>query len=131
MISEMRRALSISLILLFSIGPLAAFIGDGEDASLPACCRRHGAHHCAIAASLSAALAASSRGHLLTAPATCPEFPNALAATISAPQALVAAALSLPALLAQLHSAPFARATARMSQIRARDGRSPPASFLI
>jgi hypothetical protein len=131
MISEMRRALSISLILLFSIGPLAALIGDREDSSLPACCRRHGAHHCAITASLGAALAASSGGHVFAAPATCPEFPNAIAATISAPQALVATPFGLPLLLAHLHSATFARTTARMSQIRARDGRSPPSSFLI
>jgi hypothetical protein len=43
----MRRAVAISLMMLFSwtlIAPLAA--ADSE-ANLPACCRRNGKHHCA------------------------------------------------------------------------------------
>jgi hypothetical protein len=44
-----RRALSISLLLLFSfslISPLLA--SDVVQANLPACCRRAGKHHCGM-----------------------------------------------------------------------------------
>jgi hypothetical protein len=67
---------------------------------------------------------------ILKAPATCPFFPGSSAATISAPQALTAAPVSLPALIAQPHSPPGARAAARMSQPRTHAGRGPPSLFL-
>ncbi len=48
----MRRLLSILLLAAFAlplIAPLLAFAQD-PDAGLPACCRRHGQHHCAMLA---------------------------------------------------------------------------------
>ena len=48
----MRRGFSILLILFFGLGPLSAFVDGNEDAGLPACCRRHGAHHCAMYAEI-------------------------------------------------------------------------------
>jgi hypothetical protein len=50
----MRRGFSIFLILFFGLGPLTAFVGGSEDAGLPPCCRRHGAHHCAMYAQIMA-----------------------------------------------------------------------------
>ena len=50
----MRRGFSIFLILFFGLGPLSALIDGSEDASLPPCCRRHGAHHCAMYARIMA-----------------------------------------------------------------------------
>lgn len=50
----MRRALAILLMLAFSlplIAPALAFAPD--DSQLPACCRRNGAHHCAMMADVS------------------------------------------------------------------------------
>ena len=44
----MRRAFSILLVLLFGAGPLSFAFSASDDISLPACCRRHGAHHCAM-----------------------------------------------------------------------------------
>src|SRR3954454_15626122 len=44
----MRRALSILLVLLFGAGPLTFAFSLSDDILLPACCRRHGAHHCAM-----------------------------------------------------------------------------------
>jgi hypothetical protein len=44
----MRRVFSIFLILFFGLGPLSALVEGSDDASLPACCRRLGAHHCAM-----------------------------------------------------------------------------------
>jgi len=83
-----------------------------------------------MAASLAAVIAASFSGPFLNAPATCPNYPNAPAATTSTAQALVAAPLSLPFLLAQRNSAPADQAAARISQIRVREGRAPPAYSL-
>lgn len=122
----MRRALSISLILFFGFGPLAATLGASDDAGLPACCRRHGAHHCAMSLSLAAAIMDTAPGKaIFTTPATCPDFPVSAAAT-AASQAMTAESLGLPALLAQPHTPQAARAAARLSQIRTRAGRGPP-----
>lgn len=124
----MRRALSIFLILLFWLGPLATLLPGWEDARLPACCRRHGAHHCAMAQGMMGESGSNERA--LRAPATCPAFPGSTDATIASAQALTVAAVSLPALLAQRHSPPAGRADARISQIRTRVGRGPPAGSL-
>src|ERR1700677_2076186 len=93
---QMRRALSISLILFFGFGPLAATLGASDDAGLPACCRRHGAHHCAMSMRMVAAIMDTAPGKaIFTAPLTCPEFPGSAAATTSAPQAIAAAPVGL------------------------------------
>jgi hypothetical protein len=129
--SQMRRILSIFFVLLFGLGPLSAALGTEEDTRIPACCRRLGAHHCAISMGRAATMAEAASGrHIVKAPATCPLFPGYTAATASAPQALTASPLSLPSLLTQSHSPAASRAAARLSQIRTRASRGPPASFL-
>ncbi len=123
----MRRVLSTFLILFFWLGPLSVLLPASEDARMPACCRRHGAHHCAMAMQTAVMLAEDASGkHIVTAPSTCPAYPGSTAATTTAPQAMAAALLSLPMLLAQPHSSAAGRATARLSQIRTRAGRGPP-----
>jgi hypothetical protein len=127
----MRRALSISLVLLFWLGPLTAILPvSADDPRLPACCRRHGVHHCTMPLDAATILAATASGKsLLIAPATCPAFPGYGVARTNAPLALAAAPVSLPALLAQLHYPATSRAAARLSQVRTRTGRGPPAYF--
>lgn len=126
----MQRTFSISLILLFGFGPLAATLGASDDAGLPACCRRHGAHHCAMSSSMAAAIMDTAPGEaIFTTPATCPEFPGGTAAT-AASQAMAAESLGLLALLAQPHTPQAAPAAARLSQIRTRAGRGPPNAAL-
>jgi hypothetical protein len=127
---QMRRALSISLILFFGFGPLAATLEARDDGGLPACCRRHGAHHCAMSMRMATLMmdAASGRG-IFTAPGTCPEFPGGASATTASP-AMTAESVGLPALLAQPHTPQATRAAARLSQIRTRAGRGPPAADL-
>jgi hypothetical protein len=128
---QMRRALSISLILFFGFGPLAAPLGASDDAGLPACCRRHGAHHCAMSMSMAAAIMDTAPGKaIFTTPAACPEFPGAPAAT-TASQAMTAESVGLPGLLVQPHTPQAARAAARLSQIRTRAGRGPPNAGLV
>lgn len=44
----MRRTLSILMVLVFWMPALAPLFGavGSDEASVPACCRRHGEHHC-------------------------------------------------------------------------------------
>lgn len=125
----MRRALSILMVLVFGLGPLSVMLGASEDSRLPPCCRRHGAHHCAMNAGVASIIAESGETSL-TAPATCSSFPGSAAATISAPQALANVPVSSIAQIAQPHFPSAAWAAARMSQIRTRVGRGPPALSL-
>ena len=89
----MRRFLAIALLIAFGsplVAPLFAATADPE-ASLPACCRSHGKHHCAMMHRMMA----SSSGPALQAP-PCPFYPAALtlprlatASLVVAPQASI------------------------------------------
>jgi hypothetical protein len=43
-----RRALAISLMLLFSLPLVTPLFGSAAEAVIPLCCRRGGKHHCAM-----------------------------------------------------------------------------------
>jgi hypothetical protein len=103
-----------------------------DDTRLPACCRRHGAHHCAMTAEMAAMLAKATSGSTpaLTAPMTCPMFPGFAAGPSSPTHAMAAAATSLPVMLEQALTLSASRADARMNPIRTHAGRGPPASTL-
>jgi hypothetical protein len=132
----MRRWLSILLILLFWLGPLAAILPGLDESRLAACCRRHGIHHCTgstpMASSMTAETdeAASNSTPVINAPAHCPLFPDYTAIPTKVGHALTTSSVSLPTLLAQRHSPAATRAAARLSQVRARAGRAPPALSL-
>lgn len=67
----MRRPLSILIVALFAMGPLSVLLPGSTELQLPACCRRHGTHHCAM----SAAMAAPPPGSFwLIAPNRCPLY---------------------------------------------------------
>jgi hypothetical protein len=66
----MRRFVSIALLLLCWLGPACALLPGSDEAQLPACCRRHGAHHCAMAT----ANRSLGSGHSVAAPAHCPLY---------------------------------------------------------
>jgi len=129
----MRRKLSIFLILLFWLGPLAAILPASPESRLPACCRRHGAHHCAISAAIASMSAQMSTGSApaVTASSHCPSYPGYLVATTESVEALAASPVHLPPLLEKIHSLVASRGAARLSQIRTRAGRGPPSSFLL
>ena len=126
----MRRALSIFLVLLFGLGPLSATLEAGEDARLPPCCRRHGAHHCAMSdATIARMIEAESVTPAFTAPAHCPYDPANLSG-LMAPMHALARSTAIPTvLLAQAHSPADPRAAACLSPDRTRAGRGPPASI--
>ncbi len=125
----MRRTLSIVMVLFFGLGPLAATLSASDESRLPACCRRHGTHHCAMSTRMAAVMAeAASDKRIFAAPLTCPYFPGYAVAPTTTIHALAASPASLPVPLAQAHSLAMGRAAARLSQIRTRAGRAPPAS---
>src|SRR5574337_833410 len=80
----MRRALSIVLIVFFGLGPLSATLQAASDSRLPACCRRNGAHHCAMSRALLALMqkAVSGSTTVVSAPPHCPYFPGHVRATV-------------------------------------------------
>jgi len=128
----MRRALCAFQILLFGLGPLTAMLPVNAESRLPACCRRHGTHHCAMSAAMASmpAQASSTTAPAFTSPSHCSQFPGYLPALTTPVLALTASPVSLPVLLASAHSPAGSRAAARLSQIRSRAGRAPPASFI-
>ncbi|MGD0346422.1 MAG: hypothetical protein ABSA85_06675 [Terracidiphilus sp.] len=88
----MRRGFSIFLILFFGLGPLSVFI-DSEDANLPPCCRRHGAHHCAMYARIMAMRAGLGVDPTpgFSAPLTCPLYHGPASSMLMPAHALTAA----------------------------------------
>lgn len=70
---QMRRSLGIVLIALFWLAPLATLLPGSDEAALPACCRRHGAHHCAMAS----AMAVAATAQTAIAPAPCARYARA------------------------------------------------------
>jgi len=124
----MRRGFSILLILFFGLGPLSAMIDGTEDANLPACCRRNGAHHCAMNMQMAAIMAKIADPRpAFSAPLTCPLYPGP-AITIMAPVHALTAAHAGP-VFASAHSlAPVSvRAAAHSMPSRTHAGRGPPA----
>jgi hypothetical protein len=124
----MRRFVGVLLILVFSVWPLAATLPANAESRLPACCRRQGAHHCAMSAGQISELAQESSGAapVFAPPSRCPSYPGLLAASTVSFHALAGSPASLPSLHARPY-APLANcATARLSQFRTRAGRGPP-----
>lgn len=125
----MRRGFSIFLIVLFGLGPLSALVDGSEDASLPPCCRRHGAHHCAMAMQMAATARIIDPHPAFSAPLTCPYYPGPVLAILIPQNAL---AVSVPAGRdedVQRFNA-IDRLTAKNSMPgRSHAGRGPPQSF--
>jgi hypothetical protein len=124
---RMRRGFSIFLILFFGLGSLSVFI-DSEDANLPACCRRHGAHHCAMDTRVAAVMrdAASGKMPMAGAPMTCPQYPG-LAALLSPPTpALTVSVIDHPTLLQQVRVVLAEQAAPTTTDASAHAGRGPP-----
>ena len=129
----MRRGFSILLILFFGLGPLSATAGASDDNStLPACCRRGGAHHCALAMQRAAADASLPPGStpVVSAPLTCPYYPGAAVAITGPVPALAASPARLPILTVGFYSAATVATPGLSSPNRTHSGRGPPANLL-
>jgi hypothetical protein len=120
----MRRVLALLLLVGFSLPLIApAFASHPDEASLPACCRRNGEHHCAMSGMIQAGAAGRDR----TVAPKCPFAPfAAVALMLPHPYATKAAsAVSTP------HAGPAAmvrdaEAGFRVSFDRTRQKRGPP-----
>lgn len=126
----MRRGFSIFLILFFGLGPLSAFVDSSQDAGLPACCRRHGAHHCAMYAELMATRAG--RGidptPSFSAPLTCPLYHGPTFSMLMPAYALTVAAPRIRARFTLTPAPAFERIAEFSTPGHAYAGRGPPDS---
>ncbi|HEV2136157.1 MAG TPA: hypothetical protein VGR47_18105 [Terracidiphilus sp.] len=116
------------LVLILLLGPLATLSAASEDASLPACCRRNGEHHCAMAMlGLGAANAVpAGASPILQVPSQCPYYPHV--AVRNAP--VHAVAVSFPnsgVLLVQPYRHTPGRAAPLLQPVAPLAGRGPPA----
>ncbi|HEY2860995.1 MAG TPA: hypothetical protein VGJ21_21475 [Terracidiphilus sp.] len=120
----MRRFVSIALLVLCWLGPASALLPAGDESQLPACCRRHGEHHCTAA--MAGATEHLGTGHRVTAPAHCPFY------RVSSPARTGAFVLAASPVLEQAtESAMPVRATrlTLLRHARASADRGPPAAL--
>ena len=125
----MRRVLSILLLVAFGLpflSPLFA-LSQSADAGLPACCRRSGAHHCAVG--VGPKLLPDST-QLQAPDQKCPYSPASLVSVhlnpLSGPetsQAIFAGIVSHPAI------APQTESKRRIAQDHSRQKRGPPTTI--
>lgn len=121
---HMRRALAIFLALAFGLGPSLVSLQADDDARLPFCCRRHGAHHCAMAGDTSAS-GAQGTAPAFEAPAHCPAYPGSLPATTSV-HALAPSPAASHTVVAQLQLIPVCRFAPRSTHRTNHEDRGPP-----
>lgn len=129
----MRRGFSIFLILFFGLGPLSALVDGSEDASLPPCCRRHGAHHCAMYQHILAMRAhqALDPRPAFSDPLTCPNYPGPAIAMLMPAHAITAAMVDAKASrMAVSHVAVPRYGLLVSAPLRTHAGRGPPATNL-
>jgi hypothetical protein len=121
-----RRLLSIALLLLFSlplISPVLALTAS-SDRYLPACCRRSGAHHCAMNVPQAAGI------NLSSIPQRCPAYPAVVTQirhgdlSFQTASLIFAEIVSHPAIKLQT------QARARVALDRTRRQRGPPTDLL-
>ncbi|MFP5235473.1 MAG: hypothetical protein ACLGSD_06200 [Acidobacteriota bacterium] len=120
----MRRLLAIALVVLFWLPPVFALLPGAQDASLPACCRRGGAHHCAMAGM---GAAQATPGHFFSSRHHCPLYGSAARTTV--PAFAPAAFTHAQGLSASL-IAPRAVALALVESASAPSSRGPPFPLL-
>jgi len=125
-----RRLITITLLLLFSL-PLispALALAASQDANLPICCRKNGAHHCML--KMQAAEPSGPGARLSATPQRCPAYPAVVTQIQHGDLSLHAASL----IFAEIVSHPSVRtqtqARARVALDRSRQKRGPPSDLL-
>lgn len=123
----MRRLLAALLVSVFSFSLIAPALIADADSNLPACCRRGGQHHCAMADMGQDAAVPASDPVLNARAQKCPYFPKGGALLPHAGTALVAAAQLLESIpVSQLTVLSRAEAGCRVSFGHSHQKRGPP-----
>ena len=125
---EVRRGFSILLVLIFSLGPLATLSAESEDASLPACCRRNGEHHCAGSMERMDAATVVPAGitPVLETPPYCPYYPQHATVRNAPVHAIAVSFVGGPTLRVQPYKPAAMRAAPLLHPVSPLAGRGPP-----
>lgn len=124
----MHRWISILMALVMGAGPLAAALPAGDGVRLPACCRKNGAHHCAMALMMGKM---ESPVPAFSAPAVCPAYPGSVPAVVTANHALAVTQAPMPQLSPAAAESPSSFETIPSAPSRSHAGRGPPQSILL
>lgn len=116
----MRRATALSLLIFFGWTLIAPLCAPDAEAHLPACCRRHGKHHCSMGA-----LGSGERG-LPTLQEKCPRSPASASAVHSPTFKPEAAELFQTEDVSLSARAPQTEALYRISALLSHQKRGPP-----
>jgi len=119
----MRRAIAISLMMLFSWTLIAPFYARDSGANLPACCRKNGKHHCAM--HTTDQLAGNQRG-VTTVAEKCPCCPLSVSSTNSPTYNAEVAGAFYAEFVFHPALAPQTEARYRISSLRSHQKRGPP-----
>lgn len=120
----MRQVLTALLVLFFGLGPLTAVLPASDEARLPACCRRDGAHHCAMAMHMGALDNGAEAA--FSAPSHCPMYPGPSAALLSTVYAALASPAALPDVAATFGLLPTPLRAILSNRGRTVSDRGPP-----
>lgn len=124
-----RRLLTILQLLLLVVPTFwSAFSGmnmhGNDESNLPVCCRRSGAHHCAIAASQRVGMDGSLSASAI--PQHCNYFPKGLPVIPHAPVFLAPSAVYFSQILSHPACSAQTLARLRIARDRSRQKRGPP-----
>lgn len=123
---RMRRFVGIFLILTLWLGPVAAFSPAGAESRLPACCRRHGAHHCMMAVERMAFTPGSTPA--VRAPLHCPCYPSAYTAVTASAGVLASSTFRMAVRFAAMPVPSLGRRAMHAAVGSCRFDRGPPAA---
>jgi hypothetical protein len=119
----MRRAIALSMLMLFSWTLLAPILAPSADATLPACCRRNGKHRCNMR---TMAPAGGDRRGFSTVSEKCPCRPSAASVVRSSTFEPEAASLFYAEVRRHPAQASQTEALFRLSARRSHQKRGPP-----
>ncbi len=122
---HVRRLLAISLVVLFCFPLISALfaLAPNSDASLPACCRRSGVHHC----EMDGVSERSQSTRLAAVRQKCPAYPKAIAPVRHEELSPISASLLLTAIATHPVGKRQSVIFARITLDRSRQERGPPA----
>src|SRR5215469_895434 len=124
----MRRAIAVSLMMLFGLMPMAPLLASDPDANLPACCRKNGKHHCMMQR-----MAAAQGAHpgFQTVQEKCPCCPFSAGGVHSSTFHPRTGGLFFPEIRRHPVCVPQTQAHYGLSMDRSRQKRGPPFSSLL